>query len=345
MSKRRKILIIRFSAMGDVAMTAPVIKQIAEQNPDVDFLYLSRPLFKPFFDNIPNLEFYPFRPENYKGLPGLFRLYKELSLLNINAVADLHFNMRSRIISFFFKLSGIKTVHLDKGREEKKSLTSKIDKNLRPLKPMWLRYTEVFDGLSLNSRVVNELKKADKETLDEHVVNISGSKENKKWIGVSPFAQHQQKIYPLEKMEEVIRSLSNNDYQLFVFGGGEQEKEVAEKWEEKYANTTSTIGKLKIQDELKLISNLDVMISMDSSGMHLASLKGIKVVSVWGATHPFAGFLGFGQQEENCVQSDLYCRPCSVYGNKPCFRGDLACLNMIEPKEIINKTINIINNG
>jgi ADP-heptose:LPS heptosyltransferase len=345
MNKRRKILIIRFSAMGDVAMTAPVVKQITAQNPDVDFLYLTRPLFKPFFNNIPNLEFYAFKPENYKGLKGLFKLYKELKALNITAVADLHFNMRSRIICLFFKLSGIKTVHLDKGREEKRSLTSKIDKNLRPLKPMWLRYTEVFEGLSLNAAVVNKLQDNEKEQLDENIFSISGSKENKKWIGISPFAQHLQKIYPLEKMEEVIRSLSNNDYQLFVFGGGEREKEIAEQWENRYANTVSTIGKLKMQEELKLISNLDVMISMDSSGMHLASLKGIKVVSVWGATHPFAGFLGFGQQEEHCVQTELYCRPCSVYGNKPCFRGDLACLHRLDPEEIIEKTINIINNG
>lgn len=345
MGKRRKILIIRFSAMGDVAMTAPVVKQIAAQNPDVDFLYLSRPLFKPFFDNIPNLEFYIFQPDNYKGLSGLFRLYKELIILNISAVADLHFNMRSRIISLFFKLSGIQTVHLNKGREEKKSLTSKIDKNLRPIKPMWLRYTTVFKKLSLKTNIVNELIKNDKEILNETISNISGSKENKKWIGISPYAQHLQKIYPLEKMEEVISSLSSNHYRLFVFGGGDHEKEIAERWEEKYSNIISTIERLDIENELKLISNLDVMISMDSSGMHMASLKGIKVVSVWGATHPFAGFLGFGQKEENCIQADLYCRPCSVYGNKPCFRGDLACLNMIEPKEIVNKTINILNNG
>ena len=331
--------------MGDVAMTAPIVKQITTQNPDVDFLYLTRPLFYPFFNNIPNLEFYAFKPENYKGITGLFQLYKELKSLHITAIADLHFNLRSRIISFFFKLSGIKTVHLDKGREEKKSLTSKIDKNLRPLKPMWLRYTEVFEGLALNVRVVNELLKVEKEILNENIFTISGNKADQKWIGISPFAQHLQKIYPIEKMEEVIRSLSSSGYKLFVFGGGEQEKAIAEKWEERYTNTVSTIGKLKIDDELKLIANLDVMISMDSSGMHLASLKGIKVVSVWGATHPFAGFLGFGQQEENCVQTELYCRPCSVYGNKPCFRGDLACLNMIDPKEIIEKTINIINNG
>lgn len=344
MSKRRKILIIRLSAMGDVAMTAPIVKQIALQNQEIDFIYLSKPLFEPFFSDIKNVEFYPFKPNNYKGLTGLFKLYKELKALGITDIADLHFNLRSRIICLFFRFSGRKIVHLDKGRKEKAILTSQIDKKLSPLKPMWQRYTEVFKHLSLKTAISNELSDT-KDLLSKAILDISGEKENTKWIGISPFAQHIQKIYPLEKMEAVIAGLTSSDYKIFVFGGGEKEKEVAEKWETAFLNAISTIGKLKIEDELKLISKLDVMISMDSSGMHLASLKGTKVVSVWGATHPYAGFLGFGQAEENCIQQELYCRPCSVYGNKPCYRGDLACLNGIEPAIIIDKTIKILNNG
>ena len=87
------------------------------------------------------------------------------------------------------------------------------------------------------------------------------------------------------------------------------------------------------------MSHLDVMISMDSSNMHLASLTDTPVVSIWGATHPFAGFLGWNQKAEDCVQLDLPCRPCSVYGNKPCFRGDYACLNGISSEEILNKLL------
>ena len=77
------------------------------------------------------------------------------------------------------------------------------------------------------------------------------------------------------------------------------------------------------------MSHLDVMLSMDSANMHLASLTGIPVVSVWGATHPMAGFLGYNQDPENVIQIDLECRPCSIYGNKPCQRGDYACLQNI----------------
>ena len=61
------------------------------------------------------------------------------------------------------------------------------------------------------------------------------------------------------------------------------------------------------------------------------------VISIWGATHPFAGFLGWGQDEKNIVQIDLYCRPCSVFGNKPCYRGDHACMNRIEEEMVFEK--------
>jgi ADP-heptose:LPS heptosyltransferase len=85
------------------------------------------------------------------------------------------------------------------------------------------------------------------------------------------------------------------------------------------------------------MSYVDVMLTMDSGNMHLASLVETPNVSIWGATHPYAGFYGFGQNPDNAVQIELSCRPCSVYGNKPCFRKDYACMNGISPQKIVKK--------
>ena len=85
------------------------------------------------------------------------------------------------------------------------------------------------------------------------------------------------------------------------------------------------------------MSHLNAMLSMDSANMHMASLVATPVVSVWGATHPYAGFMGWGQKPENIVQVELDCRPCSIYGQKPCLRGDYACMNMIKPEIIVEK--------
>ena len=83
------------------------------------------------------------------------------------------------------------------------------------------------------------------------------------------------------------------------------------------------------------MSHLDVMLSMDSGNMHLAAIAGCPVVSVWGATHPFAGFAPWKQSPDDVVQADLPCRPCSAYGNKKCYRGDFACMRMITPEMIV----------
>ena len=327
MADAAKILVIRFSAMGDVAMIAPVLKEFSENYPQTPLLVVSRKLFKPFFENL-SADFYAIEPNaRHKGLIGLFRLFLELRRQNIKAVADLHNNLRSRILTFLFFITGVPSVSLDKGRKEKKQLTRKQEKVLVPLKPTVQRYADVFASLGFPFPLKNTRLPSEKIL------------RSQKWIGVSPFAQHLQKVYPLHKMESVVAQLAGLGHQIFIFGGSEEEQQTAEAWATKHPNITSMVRKGNLAEELDFISNLDLMLSMDSSGMHLASLKNIPVVSVWGATHPYAGFLGYGQSINDAVQLDLYCRPCSIYGNVPCYRGDFACMNNLPVSDVIDKVL------
>ena len=336
MAENEKILILRFSAMGDVAMTAPVIKEFCENYPGIELVIVSRKQFRPFFEETPQLRFYELEDKGkHKGLTGLIRLFKTLRSMQITSVADLHNNLRSRVLTTLFRISGIRTVTLDKGRAEKKLLTRKKDKLLIPLKLTVQRYAEVFGRLGYSFELRNTLSK-----------NQSGKQSSKqKWIGISSFAQHKQKIYPLHKIEEVVRTLAELGHRLFIFGGTKEEQQVAENWETMHRNITSNVRKMTLEEELAFLPNLDLMLSMDSSGMHLASLKNIPVVSVWGATHPYTGFLGYGQSINNAVQIELYCRPCSVYGNIPCYRGDFACMNNLPPQNVVNKVLDLLSNG
>lgn len=346
MTGKNKILVIRFSAMGDVAMTAPVLKEFVRNYPDTELLMVSRTLFRPFFNDIPNLSFFGFDPKGiHKGFCGLIKLFLTLRKQKITAVADLHNNLRSNVIRLLFFLSGVKTAGVDKGRKEKKELTRKAHKFVRQLKPTVYRYADVFKALGFPFILKNVLNKKVPDTLHKETFPFAPLPKTKKWIGVSPFAQHQQKVYPLPKMEAVILALANLGYQLFIFGGSAEEQAIAFSWEEKHENIISVIKKVNLEEELKLISNLDIMLSMDSSGMHLASLKNIPVVSVWGATHPYAGFLGYGQSLADAVQIDLYCRPCSIYGNVPCYRGDFACMNNMPDSIVINSVLKRLSNG
>jgi ADP-heptose:LPS heptosyltransferase len=320
--------------MGDVAMSAAVVREFTLQNQNTKVIVVSRAIFAPFFADIENIIFHSFDPQNkHKGVKGLFKLFNELKAYKPTAVADLHNNLRSRILSSFFRISSIPIARLDKNRTKKKALTAKRNKVLIPLRPMTEAYADVFIKLGFTLLLSHQLRKNKKELPSKYSSFFINSQQKK--IGISPFAQHATKVYPLAKMEQVIQVLANEGKQLFIFGGGKEEKALAEGWEKRFPNVESIIGKLTLQEELDLISCLDLMISMDSAGMHLASLMGVKVVSIWGATHPYAGFLGYGQQKQNCIQIDLYCRPCSIYGNKPCYRGDLACMHSINSAIVI----------
>lgn len=337
-----KILVIRFSAMGDVAMTAPILKEFNQHYPDTQVLFISREFFRPFFNDIKNLTFIPFDPlKRHKGFFGIVRLFLELRKHHITAVADLHQNLRSRILNLLFFFQGVKRATINKGRKDKAALTRKKDKVFAPLQQTVERYADVFKKLGYPFTLSNTLKQVSPALLNPDIFPL----KTKKWIGVSPFAQHLQKVYPLHKMESVVYSLADLGHQLFILGGTPEEEKIADSWASKHKNVHSLVRKIKLEEELGFISNLDVMLSMDSSGMHLASLKNIPVVSVWGATHPYAGFLGYGQSMADAVQIDLYCRPCSVYGNVPCYRGDFACMNNLAESTVVNSVINKLNNG
>lgn len=333
----KKILAFRFSAMGDVAMTVPVIKELLSHYPDTEITFVSRPLFAAFFEGIPGVKFYGVDLDQYKGFWGLRRLYKQLKNdVEFDMVADLHNVLRTRILRLFFRLSKVPVAKIGKGRTAKRKLTRKQNKQLKPLKLMVQRYADVFNELDFSFELENKLQRRP-QPLEDRIIAALGQKKSN-WIGIAPFAKHKPKRMPFHKAEEVIQRLSAlPNVRILLFGGGKVEKLKLEEIESEFRHVYSVAGKLSMHQELNLISHLDVMVSMDSANMHLASMMGVPVVSVWGATHPYVGFLGYGQSGTDTVQHEIECRPCSAFGNKVCFRGDHACLEHIDTEEILQK--------
>ena len=338
--KPKHILVIRLSAMGDVAMTVPVLQQLLQQNPDVQLTILTQNFMSPLFEPLERTTVYPVETKGkHKGLKGLYKLFRELrNQYDFDAIADLHNVLRSNVIRFLFKTTGVKTATIDKGRKEKKQLTRKEKKRLVQLKTSFQRYAEVFAELNLPVVLNTAQPVFAKQALPPAAIPLfSNTKKN---ICIAPFAKHSEKMYPVEKMKQVLTELSDQTHlQLFLLGGGKNEIAVLKEWEKEFPGIINLSGKFSFAEELAIISHMDMMISMDSANMHLASLFGIPVVSVWGATHPYAGFYGWGQSADNAVQIDLYCRPCSVFGNKPCYRGDHACMEQLPEEKIIEKVI------
>lgn len=344
------ILIIRFSAIGDVAMTVPVVQSLARSYPHVRFTMLSRNFARPLFENLaPNVSFMEADIKNeYRGVKGLNALYRRLTAKQFTAIADLHDVLRSEYLRMRFNLDRYKVEHINKHRLGKRRLVSANNKKLVQQPTSFQNYADVFAKLGYPVNV--EFKSIFPEEGGDLGTLPEGMNGNKKetWIGLAPFAAHEGKIYPLRLMEQVIRQLTERypRCRIFLFGGGKKEIEVFHEWCGKFSQCTSASENLDgLHQELILMSHLDVMVSMDSANMHLASLVGCQVVSIWGATHPYAGFMGWGQNPDNAVQIDLPCRPCSIYGNKPCLRGDLSCMKNISPEQVVERIrIALLNN-
>ena len=341
LNKNKHLLVIRLSAMGDVAMTVPVITAFVKQHPTVKITFISKPFLKPLFNDIDNVTFFPVDVTGkHKGILGIYRLFKELKLLNINAVADLHNVLRSKILRTFFKLSGTKIAFINKGRAEKKALTAQKNKIFKQLKTTHQRYADVFKNLGFTLDILNPQFLIKKELTSE-ILDITGLK-TEKWIGIAPFAQYSSKMYPLDLMEQVIATLSKHpNLKILLFGGGKKEVEILDKIASKYLNTINVAGKIKLNEELNLISNLDCMLSMDSGNAHFAAMLGINTYTIWGVTHPFTGFAPFNQPFENAILPDLEKYPnipCSIYGNKVC-EGYENVMRSINPEIVVGKIL------
>ncbi len=337
------ILVIRFSAFGDVAMTVPAVYSVAKAYPNHVFYVLTSKSFETLFINqLPNIRVIAVDLKQYKGLKGLWKLGEEIRKnYDIHAVADLHDVLRSKFLRTYFLLYGKQVHHIDKGRVQKRAIT-KHTAPLTPLKHTIDRYRDVFSHLKLPAEMsfvsYFENEKGNTENLTS--IPFDASKTN---LGFAPFAKHAEKMYPIDKMEEVVKALLvSADRHIYLFGGGGDEERKMKEWESKYPNVTMVIGKLSLENELILMSHLSLLVSMDSANMHLASLVNTPVVSVWGATHPFLGFYGYNQDPANAVQIDLDCRPCSVFGDVPCWRGDHACMEWLPPEMIVERVEEVL---
>lgn len=339
--RRRVILAMRFSALGEVAMTLPLMYNIALSNPDREFIMLTgRHAATFFFNTPPNLE--------VRGIDGDITVAEALDVcrelrreLEIEGVADLQDSAVTRVMRMYFRFRGIRTAHLDAMQRRRKALTRSHDKNLTHLPPVHQLYADVFSHLGLSrTKTFTSLFGAEGAAAGEMSPITEGRKgDDETWIAIAPFASYPGKIYPGKRMLEVIDHFASQARtRVFLIGSAGDEADRLELWRggrKNVINVASRKGGLRA--ELAVLSNCDVLLSMDSANMHLASLVGCPVVSVWGATHPMTGYYGRGQSPENAIQLALPCRPCSVYGEKACARRDYLCLTGIKPELIISR--------
>lgn len=330
----QKLLVIRFSALGDIAMTVPVVASLCKQYPELQVTMLTSKvgakIYQAVLADVQNLSVKGVDvKKDYHGIGGLNRLYHELKAEGFDAVADLHDVLRTKWLNLRFALNRTPKAKIDKGRSDKKALIA--HKNNEQLKTSIERYREVFDSLGIPVQLDFEPKPLPSD------ITLAGGIN----IGIAPFAQHLGKIYPKEQMLQVMKGLlaAREDLHIYLFGGPDEQAELDEWMRTDCERITNTAGRQFLGDDLRMMSKLDCIISMDSANMHLASLVGCRAVSIWGATDVKAGFYGYRQKPEDIVSLPLECRPCSIYGNKPCKFGDWRCMTGITPQMVIDKVL------
>jgi ADP-heptose:LPS heptosyltransferase len=339
-----RLLVIRTSAMGDVALTTPVLRAIRQQYPEAEVVLLTRPLFSPFFYSLDGLTlFLTDLKKRHKGFLGLIRLFTDLrGMGRFDKVIDLHDVLRSKVLRSLFWLNGVPFFVIDKGRSEKRAVIS--GKNKTRLKHSVERYAEVFAKAGFPATLTKGPWIIPSPTALQKIDSLTGPAAGLK-IGVAPYAKHKLKIWPEENMARLLKMIAEKRKTSFFLFGGAEEKERLSAFQTRIEGSVNTLGLLNLDGELALMSKLDLMIAMDSSNMHMAALSGTKVISIWGGTDPLSGFGAWMQPDEYSIGipvDKLTCRPCTIYGKGECKRGDFACMNWLTPEIVFRKIERIL---
>ena len=373
MTKKSTTLILRFSSLGDVAMTIPVLRCVSQKYPDDKFIIVTNEQFSPLFDEFENLEVFAVDfKKSYKGFFGLLKLFRNLLKIRPSKIVDLHSVIRTKIISVLFKLSGYQIASLDKNRRGRKLLTRKKNKIFKPLKSVQLLYQDTFNkiGFSIDLMRDHSFPRLPKLSWANTYFEFRRCDYREDfWIGIAPFAKHKNKVYPFDLMQNLVESLSKKTFMydgdaytkfhLFLIGHGDSEVKLLDqlKGKDEYTFNIDGITPCPSRDEfvdyhnrepnkndifrneLELISNLNLMISMDSANGHLAANYDVPVITLWGHTHPYAGFTTFNYDSKNQFTVDrekFPMIPTSIYGNKPTNGYDDA-MRTIKVEEIVKR--------
>lgn len=329
----RHILILRFSSLGDVAATVPVINHVCCCNPQDRFHFITKAPYRVLFPDISNLTIHEVSFQSrYRGFFGIWRLFFDLKkTITFNHIIDLHDVIRSWIFSIPARFFNIPIFTIDKERKRRKQLIRHVKKNLEPLTPLYQKYQWAFKqaGFLLNPSVIAEPVKYPTPSIE--IQNFLNRYPGRK-IGLAPFSRHFTKTLPYEKTLQILDILATRAETFFIFGKGPEENQLAQQFSRRHENIISLVDQFTLQQDLEIIGQLNCMITVDSANMLLAALHHIPLIIIWGGTHPAAGFIPSMNREKriDIVMESLECQPCSIFGTGKCYRGSLDCFNLLD---------------
>jgi ADP-heptose:LPS heptosyltransferase len=320
-----KFLILRFSSIGDIILTTPVIRCLHEQVNNVEIHYATKKSFSPVIEHNPHIHKKKFL-ENDMG-----SFMQSLKQEKYDYIIDLHNNIRTYSIKL--KL-GVKSFSFNKLNFEKWLLVNfKI--NRLPKLHIVDRYLETVKSFG----VINDAKGLDYflSESDELALQQLPATHASGYLGFVIGARHFTKQLPSEKIISICKKIT----QPIVLLGGKEDFEKGQKIiSEAGPNVFNACGKFSINESAALVKNAFKIISHDTGLMHIAAAYKKEIISVWGNTVPEFGMAPyFGNAEIKNQKSEvrnLYCRPCTKIGYDKCPQGHFRCMKEIDEDKIIN---------
>lgn len=326
-----KILIIRFSSIGDIILTTPVIRCLHKQLPDAEIHFLTKQSFRSIVESNPYID-------KIHSLGDSFELMlHELKTEAYDYIIDLHHNLRTLRIKKFLK--NVKAFSFDKLNVQKfiytnlkiNTLPKKhiVDRNLETVTSLGI----VNDGLGLDYFIPEKDKIKQKDLPASHMLG---------YIAVVIGAALATKKLPLHKLKELCLSIKHPIILLGDKGDAEQGKAIAEVDDIKIYNAC---GKFNLNESADLLQGAKLVITHDTGLMHIAAALQKPIISIWGNTVPSFGMYPYygktsTQQFEIIEVNKLWCRPCSKIGYNKCPLGHFKCMELIA----VNKIVKMVNN-
>lgn len=321
----KKILIIRFSSIGDIVLTTPVIRCLKQQLKDSEIHFLTKEQFVPIVKANPYIDKIHFIKNDLK------HILPQLKSENFNFIVDLHKNFRS----VFVKLKLRKPSKTYNKLNIKKWLLVNFKINLLPEIHIVDRYFEAVKNLG----VKNDGKGLDYFIPENEKVNISElpSTHQNGFIGFAIGGKHNTKMFPVEKIISVCKKIN----MPVVLLGGYEDIKTAEYIKKSVGDKIyNACGKYSINQSASLVWHAEKIITNDTGLMHIAAAFKKQIISIWGNTVPAFGMYPYLPETEKNKSviveiKNLRCRPCSKLGYKKCPKGHFDCMQKITEEKII----------
>ncbi len=320
--KKLKILIIRFSSIGDIVLTSPVIRCLKKQVNGIELHYLTKKAFETVLAGNPQLDKIHYLENS------LSDCIQELKKEKFDYIIDLHHNLRT---SWIKTKLGVSSSSFDK-LNWKKWLLVNLKRNTLPPVHIVDRYLETVKFLG----VKNDHMGLDYFLLKTYTLAEMLPPSHQSYIALVIGAQHATKRLPVDKLTELCKGIKGS---VVLLGGPEDKERGEEIIKAAGHHVFNACGKFKLDESAFLISKAQKVISHDTGLMHIAAAFNKHILSVWGNTVPEFGMYPYKADYSRIIQvKDLSCRPCSKIGFKNCPKGHFKCMNLIDLNLLIKES-------